>query len=579
MGYIRFLKVDIEGFMSIKSSTVELTDRGMTFIKGVNEFEPLSKSNGAGKSAIFESIIWCLTGSTSRNSSNIVNRFTDTGAKVELDFLVDEIAYTVTRAEKHQELGTSLKIIRNGEDISGNTLTKSKSVLKDELGQLNYDTLTSIIIMSQGLPGRLSALKPSQRKARLEELSNMDSYIKDLETRLSQANTRLDSDKLELNKQISNLEGQIAANQSSIDRTNDRIKMIAQQSENLIDEQTYNDYKLQVDNMTKYLSDMEQFRINESSNLANLRFEVQSIAHNMSNLKSEVSNLMLQISNLDNGGNCPTCHRPMTEISVVEQLRADYNSKIAQITNQLATIGPEYLEKSNSLTNRESELSKYDGEITNTRNDLNTMLEKIKAYENFSSTNEVLVDDIKVMNESITSLRSEVFTNQSKLNKVLSDIAKASYVKKSISRKFRSFLLQGVVEYVNAKCSEYSRLLFKEQGEVSLAIEGNNISIKLGDQYFEELSGGESRRVDIVLQLVQRDLARNESGFTSNILVLDEILDYLDSSGVECVLDLIDSKSSECESVLIVSHKEDVKIPYDDVLTVVKRSDRLSYVV
>ena len=83
---------------------------------------------------------------------------------------------------------------------------------------------------------------------------------------------------------------------------------------------------------------------------------------------------------------------------------------------------------------------------------------------------------------------------------------------------------------------------------------------------------------DIILQLIQRDLARNESGFSSNILVLDEILDNLDAIGADSVIRLLEYKSPDIDSMLIVSHKQDITIPSDRVIKVVKSKDQLSHI-
>ena len=131
---------------------------------------------------------------------------------------------------------------------------------------------------------------------------------------------------------------------------------------------------------------------------------------------------------------------------------------------------------------------------------------------------------------------------------------------------------------MNHKSIEYSPYLFEKQGNVSLEIDGNNINIYLGNRRFEDLSGGEGRRVDIILQLIQRDLARNESGFSSNILVLDEILDNLDAIGADSVIRLLEYKSPDIDSMLIVSHKQDITIPSDRVIKVVKSKDQLSHI-
>jgi DNA repair exonuclease SbcCD ATPase subunit len=200
---IQFNRVELDGFMSFDRASLTISDLGIVSVKGINEYEPLATSNGSGKSALSESILWCLTGSTSRGATDVANHILNKGVYVTLDMDIDDNNYVITRAKNHCDYGSALKIVRNGEDISGNTLTKSKAILEEEFNHsLDYDTLTSIIILSQGLPGRLSTLKPSSRKSRLEELSKTDHYIDALQTKVNSAIA-------DLNQQFTSINGQI----------------------------------------------------------------------------------------------------------------------------------------------------------------------------------------------------------------------------------------------------------------------------------------------------------------------------------------------------------------------------------
>ena len=51
------------------------------------------------------------------------------------------------------------------------------------------------------------------------------------------------------------------------------------------------------------------------------------------------------------------------------------------------------------------------------------------------------------------------------------------------------------------------------------------------DRSLSQLSGGQWRRASLALELAFADLARQRSRFSCNLLVLDEVLSQLDSSG------------------------------------------------
>ena len=86
--------------------------------------------------------------------------------------------------------------------------------------------------------------------------------------------------------------------------------------------------------------------------------------------------------------------------------------------------------------------------------------------------------------------------------------------------------------------------------------------------------------VDLILQFAIRSMMQEYTGFTSNILVLDEILDNLDSVGCDSILNFITNKLSDIESIFIISHHADsLNIGNDSTITVVKNNKGVSYIV
>ena len=64
---INFKRIKFSNFFSFKYADIDLTNRGYTIVKGVNN-NPIdnSQSNGSGKSSIWEAISYALTGTTIR---------------------------------------------------------------------------------------------------------------------------------------------------------------------------------------------------------------------------------------------------------------------------------------------------------------------------------------------------------------------------------------------------------------------------------------------------------------------------------------------------------------------------------
>jgi len=66
--------------------------------------------------------------------------------------------------------------------------------------------------------------------------------------------------------------------------------------------------------------------------------------------------------------------------------------------------------------------------------------------------------------------------------------------------------------------------------------------------------------------------------FSSNILVLDEIVDNLDSIGCQKVMELISSRLNDVDSIYIISHHADIPMPIDYELNIIKDKDGISSV-
>ena len=67
--------LDINNFLTMKQAHVNLNNRGLVLISGVNEDDKSTDSNGAGKSTLVDALCWCLFGVTARGvtADEVVN--------------------------------------------------------------------------------------------------------------------------------------------------------------------------------------------------------------------------------------------------------------------------------------------------------------------------------------------------------------------------------------------------------------------------------------------------------------------------------------------------------------------------
>ena len=147
------------------------------------------------------------------------------------------------------------------------------------------------------------------------------------------------------------------------------------------------------------------------------------------------------------------------------------------------------------------------------------------------------------------------------------------------TRDFRGILLIDIINFIQRVSERYCESVFGNK-LIEFTLDGNNIDIKYDNKYYESLSGGEKQKIDLIVQFSLREMLQKFIGFSSNIIILDEILDNIDSYGTQRVLDMIQQNLSDIDTVFIISHHSDsLAIPYDNELVIEKDANGVSRVL
>lgn len=114
---MKFLDAHIDNFLTISVARIELADKGLNLIQGVNADDDSASSNGAGKSSIVDAICWCLYGVTARGvkGDSVVNLAAKKNTAVSVRMQNGASIYKVTRYRKHHGGKNSLNVILEGD--------------------------------------------------------------------------------------------------------------------------------------------------------------------------------------------------------------------------------------------------------------------------------------------------------------------------------------------------------------------------------------------------------------------------------------------------------------------------------
>lgn len=137
--------------------------------------------------------------------------------------------------------------------------------------------------------------------------------------------------------------------------------------------------------------------------------------------------------------------------------------------------------------------------------------------------------------------------------KILSDKGIKTYIVKRYLPKLNKFVNQ----YLNILSAPYE-ISFDEELSETIALKGYD---RLSYNNFSE---GERQRCDIALLFGFLDIAKLKNSLTSNLLIMDEVVDRsLDDEGITGILNIIDSMKSKGFTIVNISHKHQLADKFD----------------
>lgn len=616
---LTFEKIILHNFGSYGHAEVDLLGRGFCLVTGKNNFKKDNAvSNGSGKSFLWSGICFALTGETINglhtNLKNINIDEDECYTSVQFKNNGDEFIVTRYIAPK-----SDLKIIQNGVDVSGKGLRESEKKLGEILPELNKDLIASTIIIGQAMPNKFSSFSPSGRKELLERLTKSDFMIEDIKNRVNNRlseldrqiraaedsllvnNTQLIGDKKRLDElkdeeakkvrpdfgsQLKAIDAKVNDYQKDIDKANTEMKgletALKDTSDKLLAQTTEKgewNKKLQEEYNTRY-----QPLVNEKAGYeANIRLKESEITR-LKNIKDK----------------CPTCGRPFD--GVIKPDTKPQEKELAETKKLLEDVKGRITDLNVKTSANQKRLNDtYDGDIAKLRQEETDLRKQINKYkddindykhyqdlekeaalkikyerDNWDKARQNAAQAIQKLEESVASLTNAVNLTENDRANLQEHQAVVRKMKTLTERDFRGHLLTNIIGHLDKKAKEYCNIVFGTE-DLKVYLDGNALDISYCNKLIDCLSGGEKQRVDLILQLAIRDLLTSYFNFNSNILVLDEITDFLDAKACGAIMNLLSTVLKNVESVFIISHHSDeLAIPIDTEIKVIKNSDGIS---
>lgn len=638
---MKFLTLEVENFMALANAKVELDQRGLVLIQGVNAGDSSAASNGAGKSTLMNSLMWCIYGETSHGvkGDDVLSTGHEKNCRVKVTIEDEGKRYAITRHRKHKEFKN--RLIVRGED---GDMTKGKDSLTQEfverlIGASKEVFMASIYASQEAMPD-LPGMSDKNLKTIVEEAAGVDRLTKAYAIARERANAaaaRMETTKTKMDACLSLVES--AQNELESAKTSseawerDRSERLDVARADLVGaEVTLTEVEMELRSLPEQIRDTENAIGKEREKLASkeehdaklvkVRGAITDIRASIritENIQKEAMQrarafkVKAEEVNTKVGEPCPTCGKAYcvedlstVKESFVEQARSEISQAQASATS--VAKYQEHLEKAlkieSSLVASTPDVSAIISRIEQLTKELGTLRHREKevvAVEALVARARSEVDRItketnpflaviKRHEESLAANKSNYGVLKTELKNIqeqalLLDKARQVYSPAGV----RSHILTSVTPFLNAQTAEYLNTLsdgniVAEWSTMESTKKGEwrdkfNISVrKIGaSKTFQTLSGGEKRKVRIACSLALQDLVASRASKNIELFIGDEIDDALDTAGLERLMGILEAKARERGTVMIISHKE-MKSWFRETITVEVKEGR-SYVV
>lgn len=638
---MKFLTLEVENFMALANAKVELDQRGLVLIQGVNAGDSSAASNGAGKSTLMNSLMWCIYGETSHGvkGDDVLSTGHEKNCRVKVTIEDEGKRYAIIRHRKHKEFKN--RLIVRGED---GDMTKGKDSLTQEfverlIGASKEVFMASIYASQEAMPD-LPGMSDKNLKTIVEEAAGVDRLTKAYAIARERANAaaaRMETTKTKMDACLSLVES--AQNELESAKTSseawerDRSERLDVARADLVGaEVTLTEVEMELRSLPEQIRDTENAIGKEREKLASkeehdaklvrVRGAITDIRASIritENIQKEAMQrarafkVKAEEVNTKVGEPCPTCGKAYcvedlstVKESFVEQARSEIGQAQASATS--VAKYQEHLEKAlkieSSLVASTPDVSAIISRIEQLTKELGTLRHREKevvAVEALVARARSEVDRItketnpflaviKRHEESLAANKSNYGVLKTELKNIqeqalLLDKARQVYSPAGV----RSHILTSVTPFLNAQTAEYLNTL--SDGNI-VAVWSTMESTKKGEwrdkfnisvrkigasKTFQTLSGGEKRKVRIACSLALQDLVASRASKNIELFIGDEIDDALDTAGLERLMGILEAKARERGTVMIISHKE-MKSWFRETITVEVKEGR-SYVV
>ncbi len=621
---MRIPELYINNFLSIGSMKLNLEAQGLVGVFGINHDAPGASSNGSGKSAIWDALIWCLYGRTFRDleGDEIIKLRSKGGCHVEAEIVIDGVTWCIERYRKDPKYKNELHLWREDEEVSALTTAETQAKIIKLLG-MDYETFAVCVAFGQDTL-RFAKATDKEQKAILDRILGTEQYERAYET-ARKMKAGLDEDRRHLTENVRIAESVIANNQELIEE----IKRV-QQAKIASTERDREKYITKIAYLELGLStapDKTAELTKRRDELRTKRDELQAKVgkDNAPAIRSLKSEITMKTTVLDNSkadadkavkalesvkasaSKCRECKQPINEQEYAKQLsEAESAASVAldkweKLCNDYQAIVPERNKEIKRLEKEQADFTVAAAVFAKVKGELSRAESELDAHKDSTNTLSGQINEHKArlnaLNEQEDNSQSSITACEEKISECQATVAthNAETMELDILIKsldfwikgfgpggIRSFIIDSMVPYLTERAQYYAdalmdgsiQIVFNAQktlksGELREKFEVQVINA-YGADIYKGNSAGERQRIDVCVALALYDLARTRAKAPVELVVFDEAFERLDTAGCDRIIRLLKKESKNWKSCFVTTHSTDLATYFDNKLTISK---------
>jgi DNA repair exonuclease SbcCD ATPase subunit len=597
---VRIERIRISNFLSFGPDVrVPLAHAGLTLIEGENRDDVTAASNGCGKSAIIEALVWCLYGITLRGyeGDDVISKRAGKDCLVRTQLTLAAKAYTVMRTRKHAEYKTTLRLYRGKTDISAGTMDATQELI-DRLLQMHATTFLNSVVFGQSAAYRFSLLTDKQQKEILDEAIGTSQYAAACD--LARAKHRaLELERKTLQPNIATLTNVMQTYAETIAEM--KVKLAAQAAQFRQKRQALKSRIVAIKAALPVVpaatpeppkptaTDPELQRLFALAMRANDRAHDSLDATAQALQQHKAAKI------------CTQCQQPIPQAEYaaqLQQLKTKHHTCTKTATaSTLAVEQQEQVLKQHALTDTQRRRTHEAWQAAQRKRD-DQRLRRDAARRELKQAKRELEDPSNSLTAACAILQDVLATSTIKRDQHASELTTAQARLAEVARLadqysfwiegfgdkgIRPLLLENALPFLNQKAATISQTLsdgnllveFRTQTELKSGKQAERFEVavtnKFGAGNYKGNSAGEKAKIDLIVGLSLQALVSARAA-PSNVIFFDEPFEALDDTATDHVITLLTETFGKHESIFVITHNEALKTYFPHSLTVIKEA-------